>query len=61
VLARVACLTGLGCNLPDYTVRPPKDYQWHRYVEPIRQGVPANIPILPENWTLEYRGRPRTH
>lgn len=59
VLARAACLAGVVANLPDYTLRAPADYEWAKHVAPIRQGVPANIPILPENWTLEYRGRPR--
>ncbi len=42
-----------------FTVPAPKDYHWAKHCEPIRRGVPAHIPTLPEDWTLEYRGRPR--
>lgn len=42
-----------------YMQPAPPNYHWERHCEPIRQGVPANIPTLPEGWTLEYRGRPR--
>ena len=41
-----------------YQVPPPIDYKWLEHVEPVRKGVPASIPTLPEGWTLEYRGRP---
>ncbi|MBL9211766.1 MAG: hypothetical protein JNL92_14950 [Opitutaceae bacterium] len=58
-LARVVCLAGLLLNLPQYVTPAPRDYEWAKHVEPIRQGVSARIPILPENWILEYQGRPR--
>jgi hypothetical protein len=56
--ARILCLMGLLMHLRSYTVRAPEDYHWAEHVEPIRRGVPADIPTLPEGWTLEYRGRP---
>ena len=46
-------------HLKGYMVPAPVDYEWAKHVEPIRQGVPANIPTLPEGWILEYRGRPQ--
>lgn len=58
-IARVACLTGLVANLPHYVEPAPRDYAWAQHVEPIRRGESARIPILPENWILEYPGRPR--
>jgi hypothetical protein len=58
-VARVFCVTVILMHLRDYTVPAPKDYDWAAHVAPIRQGVPAEIPTLPENWTLDYRGRPR--
>ena len=46
-------------HLRDYQVGAPPDYHWAQHVEPIRRGERADIPILPEGWTLEYRGRPQ--
>jgi hypothetical protein len=45
-------------HLRDYMLPAPIDYHWAEHCDPIRRGVPANIPTLPEGWTLEYRGRP---
>jgi hypothetical protein len=58
LVARVFCLAAAMVHLRDYTLRAPRDYHWAQHVEPIRRGVRADIPILPEGWTLEYRGRP---
>ena len=57
-LARVCGLAVLLLQVRNYSVPAPRDYKWADHVEPIRRGVPANIPTLPEGWTLEYRGRP---
>ncbi|MSU22407.1 MAG: hypothetical protein EXS32_01135 [Opitutus sp.] len=60
-VARISRALLLACalvHLNDYTVPAPPDYHWAQHCEPIRRGVPANIPTLPEGWTLEYRGRP---
>ena len=57
-VARVFCLTVAVLHLRDYTLRAPKDYDWASHVEPIRQGVPAKIPSLPEGWIIDYNGRP---
>ncbi|WP_414663862.1 hypothetical protein [Horticoccus sp. 23ND18S-11] len=56
--ARLCCLAVVCVHLRGYTVPAPKDLQWAQQVEPIRQGVRADLAILPEGWTLEYRGRP---
>ena len=45
--------------LPRAWEAAPPDYRWVEHCDPIRRGVPANIPTLPEGWTLEYRGRPK--
>jgi hypothetical protein len=58
--ARVFCALAFVVHLRSYMVRAPVDYHWSTHVEPIRQGVPALIPTLPEGWTLEYHGRPRS-
>ena len=57
-VARTACLAGALLALPDLRVPAPPDYHWTEHCDPVRRGVPANIPTLPEGWTLEYRGRP---
>lgn len=57
-LARVFCLAVLLVHIREYTLPAPKDYAWATHVEPIRRGVPAKIPTLPEGWTMEYSGRP---
>jgi hypothetical protein len=57
-LARIAFLALIAFHVWSYPLPAPKNYHWRDHVEPIRRGVPANIPILPEDWTLEYRGRP---
>ncbi len=56
--ARLVCAAVLVIHAGEYVVASRPDYHWSEHVEPIRRGVPANIPILPEGWTLEYRGRP---
>jgi hypothetical protein len=56
--ARVFCVAVILMHLREYTMPAPEDYDWAAHVEPIRRGVPANIPTLPEGWTLEYLGRP---
>ncbi len=60
-LARTAALSCAVVHLKGYMLPPEPDYHWTRHVEPIRRGVPANIPTLPEGWTMEYRGRPARH
>jgi hypothetical protein len=57
-LARAFCLAVVLVQIRHYTLPAPQDYDWATHVEPIRQGVPGKLPILPEGWTLEYSGRP---
>lgn len=57
--ARVFCLLVFLMHLREYTVRAPVNYNWAAHVEPIRQGVRADLPTLPEGWMLEYHGRPK--
>ncbi len=56
-IARLLCLATVFMHVSQYSLPAPKNYHWAEHVDPIRRGVPANIPILPEDWTLEYRGR----
>jgi hypothetical protein len=61
-IAGGARLTGVAVcilHLNTYTIPASIDYRWAEHCEPIRRGVPGNIPTLPEGWTLEYRGRPQ--
>jgi hypothetical protein len=55
--ARMLCVAGVLANLPGYVQPAPPDYRWSEHCEPIRRGVPADIPTLPEGWTLHYKGR----
>jgi hypothetical protein len=57
VLARVLGLTALLVHVRDFVLPSPPDYHWAKHVDPIRRGVRADIPTLPEGWTLEYHGR----
>ena len=56
-LARAVALAIALVHLPHYSIPQPIPYRSADHVEPTRRGVPANIPIFPEGWTLEYRGR----
>jgi hypothetical protein len=56
--ARAFCLVVVVVHARDYVMPAPKDYDWLSHCEAIRRGVPADIPILPEGWVLEYHGRP---
>ena len=61
IVAWMARLLFIACALvhvKGYMLPSPPNYHWREHCEPIRRGVPANIPTLPEGWTLEYRGRP---
>jgi hypothetical protein len=57
-LARALLLAAALVHLKGYSVPAGPDYRWTEHVDPVRRGVPANLPTLPEGWTLEYRGRP---
>ncbi len=57
-LARAVALLIALVHLKGYSVTAMPDYHWAEHCDPIRRGVPADIPILPTDWTLEYRGRP---
>lgn len=59
--ARAICIVGVLLSVPRYRVPAPPDYRWSEHCDPIRRGVPANIPTLPEGWTLEYPGSPRSN
>ena len=55
--ARTIAVMSILSAMPRYREPPPLNYHWADNCEPIRQGVPARIPTLPEGWTLEYHGR----
>ncbi len=57
-IVSAACIAAIGLQLPHFEVSAPPDYRWAEHCDPVRRGVPANIPTLPEGWILEYRGRP---
>jgi hypothetical protein len=57
-IARSAFFLGIVSFVPAYVLPAPPDYHWAAHSDPIRRGVPAKIPTLPEGWTLEYPGRP---
>lgn len=57
--ARVICLAVVVVHVSEYTLPPPPDYHWSSHVDPIRRGVRADIPTLPDGWMMEYRGRPQ--
>lgn len=59
-IARVLFAACALVHVKGYTVPAPPNYHWAQHCDPIRRGVPANIPTLPEGWTLEYRGRPES-
>jgi hypothetical protein len=56
--ARLAALALSLAHLPGYVLSAPPNYRWAENCDPIRRGVPAKIPILPEGWILDYPGRP---
>ena len=60
-ISRIVCVAVVAVQLANFTAPTPPNYDWAKHCEPIRRGVPANIPTLPEGWTLEYRGRPRAN
>lgn len=57
-IARSLALLTAFMHLPNYTLPTPPNYRWAEHCDPIRQGVPAKIPILPDGWMLDYPGRP---
>ena len=52
-LARGLLLAVALVHLRHFAVPAPPDYHWAEHCEPIRRGVEAKIPTLPEGWTLE--------
>ncbi len=56
-VARVFCLAIFVVHFGNYKIPSPINYHWADHCDPVRRGVPAQIAILPEGWTLEYRGR----
>ena len=57
-LARLVLLVTAIVHLRGCVLPAPPDYHWAEHCDPVRRGVPANIPTLPDGWTLEYAGRP---
>ena len=57
--ARGLCMLAVALELPDHVKPALKDLHWEEHCDAIRRGVPANIPILPEPWVLQYPGRPK--
>ena len=58
-LARERVVLGLISFVPGYVLPAPPDLSLGGALrEPIRRGVPAKIPTLPEGWVLDYPGRP---
>jgi hypothetical protein len=55
--ARLVAIALFFTQLPGYRLPAPPDYRWAEHCDPIRRGVPAKIPILPEEWILHYPGR----
>jgi hypothetical protein len=55
--ARVVAVFMSVVHLQHYRLPAPPNYLWSERCDPIRRGVPAKIPILPEGWILDYPGR----
>lgn len=58
--ARIVAVFMSVVHLQHYQLPAPPDYHWAANCDPVRRGVPARIPILPEGWILDYPGRPET-
>ncbi|HVS50779.1 MAG TPA: hypothetical protein VHD62_00390 [Opitutaceae bacterium] len=50
-------LWSLWINRSAYTVPAPNDLHWRNYAAQLDRREPANIPILPEGWILQYPGK----
>ncbi len=57
--ARGLCLLGVILHVPHFMIPALPDYHWAEHCDPIRRGVPANISTLPEDYYIEYVGRPK--
>ena len=53
-----ACILGLLLNATSFTKESPPDFDWAGQCYAVVQGIPAQIPTLPEGWVLQYPGRP---
>lgn len=56
--ARWLCVFAVLLELPDHVKPALKDLHWEKYCDAIRRGVPAQIPIQPDGWVIQYPGRP---
>jgi hypothetical protein len=56
--AKALCFLMAVLHLKPYSVPAPPNFDWAGHCDPIRRGVPASIPTLPEGWTVDYPGRP---
>jgi hypothetical protein len=56
--ARLGLAAYLLLPVPRFILPAAPDYRWREHCAPIRAGTPARIPILPEDWILDYPGRP---
>lgn len=57
--ARTLVLAGFVVHLPMFLSPAPPNYHWAEHCDPIRRGVPADIKTLPEDWFIQYPGRPK--
>ena len=56
--ARGLAALGLALHAPHFVLTAPPDHRWKDHCDAIRRGVPARIKTLPEDWFIEYPGRP---
>jgi hypothetical protein len=56
--ARLALAAFVLLPAPRFILPAAPDFRWREHCAPIRAGTPARIPILPEDWILDYPGRP---
>jgi hypothetical protein len=53
--ARALCVVAVLLQMPRIREPAPTDFKWAENCDAIRRREPANIPILPEGWILQYR------
>lgn len=61
IAARVLCIIAVLMQLPRLHEPAPTDFKWAERCDPIRKRQPADIPILPDPWILQYRPKPRPY
>jgi hypothetical protein len=56
-IIRGLALVALLLNVPQFHLKPSKDYCWSSYCDKLDKAEAVTVPTLPASWMMNYPGR----